>query len=217
MKSVIFFYKEDLEMDFEKIEKLFNQSKGAYSQVQKRLKEVVDIKKESEKKLKLTEQAQVFLQKVAQNTQEKLKFQIEDIVNLALESVFPNEYEFKIEFNVSRGKTDCELIFLDKRTGKTIDPMEASGGGVVDLTTFALRISAWALENGTDNLIILDEPFKFISRDLQARAGEILKILSEKMKLQILMVTHIPEFIEVADKVFEVKKNENGISTIIER
>lgn len=203
--------------DFERIEKLFNRSKGAYSQIQKRLKETVELKKESEKKLKLVEQAQVFLQKVAQSTQEKLKFQIEDIVNLALESVFPNEYEFKIEFNVSRGKTDAELVFLDKRTGQTIDPMEASGGGVIDLTCFALRISAWALESGTDNLIILDEPFKFVSKDLVSRAGDILKKLSEKMKLQVVMVTHIPEFIDIADKVFEIKKNENGISKIVSR
>ena len=203
--------------DFERIEKLFNRSKGAYSQIQKRLKETVELKKESEKKLKLVEQAQVFLQKVAQSTQEKLKFQIEDIVNLALESVFPNEYEFKIEFNVSRGKTDAELVFLDKRTGQTIDPMEASGGGVIDLTCFALRISAWALESGTDNLIILDEPFKFVSKDLVSRAGDILKKLSEKMKLQVVMVTHIPEFIDIADKVFEIKKNEAGISKIVSR
>lgn len=204
-------------MEFEKIEKLFNQSKGAYSQIQKRLEEVTELKAFSEKKLKLIEEAQAFLQKVAQSTQEKLKFQIEDVVNLALESVFPNEYEFKIEFNVSRGKTDAELVFQDKRTGQTIDPMEASGGGVVDLTAFALRLSAFALESGTDNVIVLDEPFKFISRDLQERAGEILKTLSEKMKLQIIMVTHIPEFIEVADRVFEVKKNENGVSKITVR
>lgn len=204
-------------MKFEKIEKLFNQSKGVKSQIQKQLQETKDLKKYSEKKLKLIEEAQVFLQSVAQSTQEKLKFQIEDIVNLALESVFPDEYLFQMNFEVSRGKTEAELIFKDKRTGQTIDPMEASGGGVVDLTCFALRISAFALESGTDNLIILDEPFKFISRDLQERAGEILKTLSEKMKLQIIMVTHIPEFIDVADKVFEIKKNDNGISRVIER
>lgn len=204
-------------MEFEKIEKLFNQSLGVKSQIQKQLQETSELKKYSEKKLKLIEEAQAFLQKVAQSTQENLKFQIEDIVNLALESVFPDEYLFQIVFNVSRGKTDAELVFQDKRTGQTIDPMEASGGGVIDLTAFALRISAFALESGTDNLIILDEPFKFISRDLQERAGEILKTLSDKMKLQIIMVTHIPEFIDVADKVFEVKKNENGISRVIER
>lgn len=204
-------------MNFEKIEKLFNQSKGVKSQIQKQLHETKELRKRSENKLKLIEEAQVFLQKVAQSTQEKLKFQIEDIVNLALESVFPDEYLFQMNFNVSRGKTEAELVFQDKRTGQTIDPMEASGGGVVDLTCFALRIAAFALENGTDNLIIMDEPFKFISRDLQERAGEILKTLSQKMKLQIIFVTHIPEFIEVADKVFEVRKNNRGISRIIER
>jgi DNA repair exonuclease SbcCD ATPase subunit len=204
-------------MDFEKIESLFNQSKGVRSQIQKQLQEAAELKRYSEKKLKLIEEAQAFLQKVAQSTQENLKFKIEDIVNLALESVFPNEYLFQMNFNVSRGKTEAELVFQDKRTGQTIDPMEASGGGVVDLTCFALRISAFALESGTDNLIILDEPFKFISRDLQERAGEILKKLSQKMKLQIIMVTHIPEFIDVADKVFEVKKNDKGVSRVIER
>ena len=204
-------------MNFEKIEKLFNQSKGVKSQIQKQLQETKELRKHSENKLKLIEEAQVFLQKVAQSTQEKLKFQIEDIVNLALESVFPDEYLFQMNFNVSRGKTEAELVFQDKRTGQTIDPMEASGGGVVDLTCFALRISAFALENGTDNLIIMDEPFKFVSKDLVLRAGEILKTLSQKMNLQIIMVTHITEFIEIADKVFEVRKNDRGISKIIER
>ena len=47
-------------MNFEKIEKLFNQSKGAYSQIQKSLKETIELKKYSEKKLKTIEEAQFF-------------------------------------------------------------------------------------------------------------------------------------------------------------
>lgn len=201
-------------MNVEKIKALYQQSKGEYNQIQKQLKEVVSEKKQYSKRLTLIEKAQTFLQAIAQKTQERLKFQIEDIVNLALDSVFPDEYEFNIVFNVSRGKTDAELVFKDKRTGQNVDPMEASGGGVVDLTAFALRIASFALETGIDNVIILDEPFKFISRDLQSRAGDILKILSKKMNLQILMVTHIPEFIDVADKVFEIKKDSNGVSKV---
>ena len=204
-------------MNFEKIEKLFNQSKGAYSQIQKSLKETIELKKYSEKKLKLTEEAQIFLQTVAQSTQEKLKFQIEDIVNIALETVFPDEYEFKIEFNVSRGKTDAELVFLDKRTGQTIDPMDAAGGGVVDLTCFALRIASWALEKTCDNVLILDEPMKFVSRDLIFNVCEIMQRLSKKLNLQIILVTHIPEFVNIADKVFEIKKDSSGISRVVER
>lgn len=201
-------------MDIQKIRNLYQQAVGMDKQIVNTLEQKKTDLAYNQKRLKLIEEGQVFLQKVAQETQEHLRFQIEDIVNLALETCFPGEYIFQIQFNVSRGKTDAELVFIDQRSGKPIDPMEASGGGVVDLTCFALRIASYALESGTDNLIILDEPFRFLSRDLQARAGEILKTLSEKMNLQIILVSHIPELIDVADKIFTVKKNIKGVSEV---
>lgn len=198
----------------DKIKQLFLQSKGMLKQIDSDLEQNKTHLDNLNKRIKLLEQAQVFLQKIAQDTQSNLKFQIEDIVNLALETCFPNEYKFQLQFNIARGKTDAELVFVSQKTGRPIDPMNASGGGVVDLTSFALRIASYALERGIDNVIILDEPFRFISRDLQVRAGEILKTLSEKLGLQILMVTHIGEMIDIADKVFEVKKNSDGRSIV---
>lgn len=204
-------------MDIEKICKLFLQSQGMKKQVEKSLSESKLALEKLSNRARLVEQAQVFLQKVAQDTQSQLKFQIEDIVNLALETCFPNEYTFQLQFNIARGKTDAELVFLSKRTGRAVDPMNASGGGVVDLTAFALRIASFVLEQGIDSVIILDEPFRFISRDLQARAGEILRMLSKKMGLQIVIVTHIDTLIDVADRVFEVRKNPDGRSLVKER
>jgi DNA repair exonuclease SbcCD ATPase subunit len=201
-------------MDIQKIKEMVSTCKGIDFQLTKDIENYTQKEKQLNHDLKLLEDAQVFLQKIAQETQEHLRFQIEDIVNLALETCFPGEYIFQIKFEISRGKTEAELVFLDQKTKRQIDPMNASGGGVVDLTTFALRIACYALERGTDNVIILDEPFRFLSRDLQQRAGEILKTLSERMNLQIIMVSHIGEIIDVADKVFEVKKNENGISRV---
>lgn len=201
-------------MNIEIIKDIFHKCKGIKFQLDKEIEQTGSKKEQLEDRLKLIENSQAFLQKIAQETQEHLKFQIEDIVNLALETCFPGEYTFQILFNISRGKTEAELVFLDQKTGRQVDPMEASGGGVVDLTTFALRIACYALEQGTDNVIVLDEPFRFLSRDLQQRAGEILKMLSKKMKLQIIMVSHIGEIIDVADKVFEVKKNEHGVSRV---
>lgn len=201
-------------MNIERIKELFQQSKGMKIQIEKNLQVSKTEKYLFEKKLKLIEEAQVFLQKVAKETQEQLKIKVEDIVNLALETCFPGEYNFEILFEISRGKTEAELIFKDQKTNHPIDPMEASGGGVADVVAFALRIACYALEQGTDNCIILDEPMKFVSRDLLNNVSEILKTLSDKLKLQIIMVTHIPEFIDVADRVFTVKKNEKGISEI---
>ena len=203
-------------MNVESMRSIFSTCKGIKFQLDKDFDNYNNKVESMNNELKVLEKAQAFLQKVAQETQQHLKFQIEDIVNLALETCFPGEYTFEILFEISRGKTNAELVFLDQKTGRQIDPMDASGGGVVDLTTFALRIACYALEHNTDNVIVLDEPFRFLSRDLQERAGEILKTLSEKMNLQIIMVSHISEIINVADKVFEVKKGIDGVSRIKE-
>lgn len=128
-------------MEIQKIKELYQQSKGMKNQLINLLEKSKLEKNQLEQKLKYVEQAQVFLQKVAQETQEHLKFQIEDIVNLALETCFPGEYEFEILFEISRGKTSAELSFKDQRSGRPIDPMNASGGGVADVVAFALRIA----------------------------------------------------------------------------
>ena len=148
------------------------------------------------------EKAQVFLQDIAQKTQEQLRYHIEDIVQLCLDIVFPDKYKFNMIFEVKRGKTEAKLIFMDD--GEEVDPMDASGGGVVDIAALALRIAGWSLSK-TDNVIVLDEPFRFISNDKQALAAEVLKELSKTLNLQFIIVTHRPEIVDIADSVFNVK------------
>lgn len=157
------------------------------------------------------EEAQRFIQEVAKATQEDLRYHISDIVQLALDTCFPDEYQFDISFEIKRGKTEASLSFT--KNGIAIDPMEASGGGVVDLAAFALRISAWSLGK-SDNVIILDEPFRFLSKDLQPRAGEIMKKLSSHLKLQFIMVTHNDEMINIADRIFVVTQSGAGVSKV---
>lgn len=206
-----------MEQKVEKIRNLFFQSKGMKTLIEKALSEAESEKIKLEKRLKLLELAQLFLQNVAQKTQEKLKMNIEDIVNLALETCFPNEYEFQLQFNIARGKTDAELVFLSQKTGRPIDPMNASGCGTLDVTCFALRLACYVLSSNCDNVMILDEPMKFVSKDLMSRVCEVVSQLSTKLRLQIIMVTHENQFIDIADRVFEVKKNIKGVSSVCVR
>lgn len=192
-------------------------AKGMRMQIGKALEASKENLERKKNYMVLVEKAQVFLQKVAQETQSQLKFRIEDIVNMALETCFPNEYEFKLDFNVMRGKTDCSLVFLSKRTGREIDPMNASGGGVVDVVCFALRTACYVLEQGIDNVIVLDEPMKFVSQNLRSRVCEVIRNLSDRLGLQFIIVTHIDEFIDIADTIFEVKKGDDGRSIVKKR
>ena len=193
---------------------LIAQAVGAKKQIAKSLEDVKNNHNQLIKKQKHIEKAQAFLQKVAQDTQEQLKIHVEDIVQLALDAIFPDKYIFEIQFIISHGKTTAELVFISKQSGHIVDPMIASGGGVVDICSFALRLACWTLSRGIDKVIILDEPFRFLSKNLQERAGQLLKELSTKLDIQIILTTHLDALIDAADKIINVKLDKQGVSQI---
>ena len=124
-----------------------------------------------------------------------------------------NQAKFEI---TGRGTTECHLQY--ERNGNLIKPMDASGGGTIDIALFALRLGSWSLSQPRSRpVIILDEPFRFVSRDKMPLAGQMLKETSEQLGLQIILITHIAELIEWSDKVFETSiKNEVTSITEIE-
>ena len=94
--------------------------------------------------------------------------------------------------------------------------MLASGGGVIDIASFALRIALWSISSPRPmNTLIFDEPFRFLSRELQPRAGIMLQEICKKLGLQIILVTHNPSLIDSADKIFRVSQR-NGKSIVKE-
>ena len=150
-------------------------------------------------------EVRALFQKAAQDTQQKLEFHISNLVSTALAAVFDDPYTFQLEFVQKRNKTEAELWFV--RNDEKMKPIDASGGGAVDVASFALRIAFWSLTKKTRPLIILDEPFKHLSSDLQNRASDMLKMLSENLGLQIILVSHIDQLISTADKEFKVSLN----------
>jgi DNA repair exonuclease SbcCD ATPase subunit len=145
-------------------------------------------------------------------TQQTLQVNISDITSLALEAVFPDPYELKVEFLQRRNKTECDLYFV--RDGNRVDPLTASGVGAVDVAAFALRIASWSMmQPHTRNTIILDEPFRFLSENYQEQAAQMLKQISIKLGIQMIIVTHNETLASSADKVFNVSIRK-GISKV---
>ncbi len=159
------------------------------------------------------EKARAMVQFVANKLQKGLEERIVNIVNLALSSVFDDPYEFKVVFVTRRNQTECDMFFV--KNGNECEPMEASGGGPLDIASLALRMAIWSIKK-TRALHILDEPAKFLSRDMQDKASDMLHLLSEELGIQLIIVSHIPEMITAADRVFEVKQT-GGVSAITER
>ena len=134
--------------------------------------------------------AQAVIQTVAAEVQNVVHKEIASVVSKCLSTVFSDPYTFQIRFEKKRGKTEAKLIF--ERDGLEVDPLDAAGGGVVDVATFALRL-ACILRSlpPLRRIVFLDEPFRHLHPDLKPIALKLVKSLAKETKTQFLIITHI--------------------------
>lgn len=199
-------------MSIEELRSRIEQAKGRRDGLQERKKELEDALVEGKRDRIRHEQAREIIRTVGLKTQEQLQYHISDITSLALGDVFDDPYELVAEFVQRRNKTECDLLF--SRGDEKVDPISASGGGAVDIAAFALRIAAWSMQTPrTRNTIILDEPLRFLSVDLQERASQMIKELSDRLGLQFIIITHESTLAEYADKTFQVSIRK-GVSKV---
>lgn len=176
--------------------------------------------KQKKKKLKIQglrkQKALEFVKDVALKTQRQLEYHLSDMVSAGLNSVFDQAYDFDVNFELRRGKTECDLYF--RKGEDLIDPLRFSGLGAADVAAFSLRCASWSMSNKYRNVLILDEPVKHLKGiDENKRFIELMKTISHKLKLQIICISDErasrEDIIQGADKVFKVTQR-NGRSRI---
>ena len=149
------------------------------------------------------EQARIIAQLVAQKTQEELEYRLSQIVTNALETVFPRPYSFRIRFAIKRGRTEAELLY--ERDGAEFDPLSGGGGGVVDISALALRLACHLITSPKPQpVILMDEPFRCMGKDLLPKVGQLLQEMSKKMGFQFIIITHETPLEEWADQVIKL-------------
>ncbi len=157
--------------------------------------------------------AQTIIQSAAELAQGMLEAQLSSVTSAALAAVFPEDpYEFLVNFSAKRGGTECEFFF---KHGEDLLRLftDDAGFGDIDVASNALRI-AYLNAGGTRRVLIIDEPYKNLSKRYLAGAAEVLSELSHELDLQIIMITHIQEFADIADTVFNVTQDISGVSRV---
>ncbi len=164
-------------------------------------KEFNSLKEYNENLLK----ARIIIAETGKYTQTYLKEYIESMVTTALQSIFEEDYQFIIDFDIKRNKPEAKISL--KIRGEEVDPRDSVGGGVLDVASFALRLVLWSIKTPkSDNVIILDESFKFLHGKME-NVSKMIKDLSKKLDLQFIIISQLEEFSENADKIFVVSHN----------
>ncbi len=204
-----------MNMKIENYRYLLEQKKGQLTVVESTVKLLNQQMNKLSTRLDDVKEARQIIQVVAQETQKQLEYHISGLVSQALATVFDDPYELKLEFLLRRGKTEADLLFTRPELEGGIKPMRSAGFGAVNIASFALRVALWSLKRPrTRNLLIMDEPFDNLrGKGERDRAVTMVKELSEKLGLQIILISDLEAFQTQANSIFRVFK-QNGVSMV---
>jgi DNA repair ATPase RecN len=140
------------------------------------------------------EDALVFVTKVFAEIRKELEIHLSGIVTNALNLVFPDKYRFNIEHVFKYNKTAIDMYLTDSDGNRLDDVLESVGGGVADVCSIALRLACIHLA-GLPKVIVLDEPFRAVSKDKHCLIAQMLKEFSKQLQVQWIIITHEMELL----------------------
>lgn len=144
------------------------------------------------------------LQLTSEYARAQMVTRIEQIVTNALNVIFNEDISFKVELGVRAGQPTAEFYVVDG--DRQDSPMDARGGGLVDVISTALRLAVLELyEPRIEGPVVLDEPGKMVSAEYIENFAYFLKEYSKGTGRQIIMITHNKVLAEIADKSFQVR------------
>jgi len=175
-------------------------------------------KKETECKLAAEKAVQSlnFVEESVRSVRNKTLRSIEAVANEALQIVYDKNLKLECDFGIKRDRSAVTLRYVKQiGDGQSVkrDP-DGSGCGVSDVVAFALRL-VLIKATGSESVLIADEPFKWLGRDQIPKAAALLKFLSHKLGIQIIVTSHHPDLRDVADHAHGLEVDEDGIIQVI--
>lgn len=198
----------------ENMRRSLERKKGQYNELENSIKRSKKSIEDTQKQLDACQEALIVIQIVAKKTQEHLEVRLSSLVSAGMASVFSDPYQLSVEFLSRRNQVETELNFV--RDNRKFIPKKC-GGGAQDIASLTLQFSIMAINNPkTRPLMLLDEPLKWLKgKELPQLGAEMIKEISQKLGIQIIMVSHSPELIASADKIFTVEMQDK-YSTVIQ-
>lgn len=165
----------------------------------------------------LHERANAVLAGIGEQRQHTLQNQIETLVTRGLVTIFDDP---DLSFHLiagTRGKRADVTLVLRSRLGDTIvdTDLDARAGGHRVVVAFLLRlVIAMLTHTGPGGpLLLLDESFAHVSAEYLPRVAGFIRELVDLTGAQVILVTHSPEFGDVADVTHRFT-NTGGVTTV---
>lgn len=126
---------------------------------------------------------------------------LQDTLNMALKYImYDKNYSAKLVLEDTRGTKSLSILLVDEDDGFEIDLKDGVGQGVRTIISFVLK--SYYLLNQNSKVLFLDEKYSALSVHYVPRFYEFIKQFCEENDFIIVMISHIDNQIEHADKVY---------------
>lgn len=185
-----------------------NEAKISYEYLNEKLNKLKDSSSNYDESIKI-------LTDVLSITQHEILSYIENVVTTALQYIYGDEYLFHVEMEIKRNQPEVSMYVTKNEI--QYDFKNSCGVGILNICSFALRCVCWSLlEQQTQPVLIIDEPFSSISGSEQLEKAEYAMIkLSQLLNIQIICISGKYPVTDNYDKLYIVRM-ENEISRVEE-
>jgi DNA repair ATPase RecN len=201
---------QDLESRISDRRRELDQLAGEARTVLQHGKELREAIEQLQEEVMTLDKSTVLLNSIAEDTQLAAQHNIEELVTRGLQTIFDESLSFHILQSTKGKSASVEFVVRTQLlNGQAVDTpvMDARGGGLAATIGFLLRVVVMLLRR-QENILILDETFAMVSAEYLPALGEFVRQLVDKTDLQIVMVTHQPEFAAYADKVYRFSQDD---------
>ena len=182
---------------------------GKKQSLEKDKNEIINRLKEVEGNNKIFDESSKVLQQVGNIMKNSTIERIETLITKGIRDILGEaNLEFKIKYRPVRDVIEAEYAIHDKLTGDDYDIIESFGGGLKDIISILQRI-IFIYQFNLSKVLILDEAGKWISEDKQPAFGKFLSIISKRLDIQIILISHRNAVVAEADKVFRIVKRKD--------
>lgn len=155
-------------------------------------------------------QVRTLFEGLTDKKREMVRSKIEALVTHGIQAVFGADYAFKIEQKTARNQVTFEYRILEKEADGWVETelRGAHGGGLVALVGFLLRlVMVLFVHPPRRRIIFLDETFANLDADKRPGLSKLLQSLGSELQCQFVMITHSPEYVDEADKAYEIRRS----------
>jgi len=160
-------------------------------------------------------EALVLLEEVANSRRGAVKGRIESVLTEALQLVYNSSRSIELDYSVKNNRSHLAFeLVKDTPAGvvrRTLDGT-GSGLGVSDTVSVPLRLLV-LLGKHADKICVLDECYKHVSIGLVPVVTKFLRVLTERLSIQVVLLSHHESVRADADAAYEVKEVA-GVSTV---